>query len=523
MASAEAFGHRRPMSTVPGAPCEEGIARATPSARGALSPRQRRLVLAATILGSSLAFIDGSAVNVALPAIQRGLAADAATVQWVVNAYLLTLGALVLLGGSAGDRFGRRRVFIVGVGLFTLASIGCGLSVSASMLVASRAVQGAGAALLTPTSLAILGASFDDDTRGGAVGIWAGVGALMSAAGPVLGGWLADTFSWRAIFWINVPLAAGAIALATLAVPETRDPAAKRLDWPGAALTTVGLGAFTWGLSVLPQHGASDLRVLGAIGAGVVLLLAFVAVQARSRQPMMPLGLYRSATFSGVNVVTLLLYFALGGALFFLPFALIRGHGYTAAQAGASLLPFSLVMGLGSSLSGALADRIGARPLLIGGPIVAGLGFALWAWRGVGGSYWIGVFPAMLLLAIGMTLTVAPLTSTVMGAVAPGHVGVASGVNTAVARVAGLLAVATLGIVFFLAFRGALPGVPEEAARADMNAIMAGRAPVSAGAAQAFERGLRAVMLAASACAIAAGMVSATFLPRVPGRRADRP
>lgn len=501
MAAADVLDHVRSMSTLPKVP-----------------PGQRRLVLVATVLGSSLAFIDGSAVNVALPAIQRGLGADATAVQWVMNAYLLTLGSLVLLGGSAGDRFGRRRVFIVGVSLFTLSSIACGLSVSATMLATSRALQGVGAALLTPTSLAILGATFDEETRGRAIGVWAGVGALMSAAGPVLGGWLADAISWRAIFWINVPLAAGAIALAAAAVPESRDRAAGQLDWAGAGMVATGLLAFTLGLTVLPQRGASDLWALGALGGGAALILGFLAQEARSSHPMMPLGLFRSATFSGVNAVTLLLYFALGGALFFLPFALIRLHGYTAAEAGASLLPFSLVMGLGSSFAGALADRVGARPLLIAGPVLAGLGFALFAWPIAGGGYWTRVFPEVALLAVGMTLTVAPLTATVMSAVPPERVGVASGINTAVARVAGLLAVATLGVVFSAAFRHALPGVPAALARADMNALMAGRAPTSTGAASAFEHGFRAVMLAAGACAVAAGLVSAIVLPRAARR-----
>ncbi len=521
MAAAAGLGHVRSMSSLVKAPCEEALIRATPCAHARLSPRRGRLVLAATVLGSSLAFIDGSAVNVTLPTIQRGLGADAATAQWVINAYLLGLGSFVLLGGSAGDRFGRRRVFMVGVALFTLASIACGLSVSASMLVASRALQGVGAALLTPTSMAILGASFDDDARGAAIGVWAGVGALMSAAGPVLGGWLADAVSWQAVFWINVPLAAGAISLAAVAVPESRDPAAKQLDWAGAGLAAAGLLAFTWGLTVLPQRSASDSWALGALGGGALLLLGFVALETRVRQPMMPLGLFRSAVFSGVNVVTVLLYFALGGALFFLPFALIRLRGYTAAQAGLSLLPFSLVMGLGSALSGRLADRVGARPLLIGGPILAGLGFAFFAWSGLAAGYWSGVFPGVLSLAVGMTLTVAPLTATVISAVPPERVGVASGINTAAARVAGLLAVATLGVVFFAAFRRALPGVPEALVRADMNALMAGRAPASPDAAPAFESAIRGVMLVAGACAVTAGLVSAIFLPRAapPGRR----
>jgi EmrB/QacA subfamily drug resistance transporter len=428
-------------------PCDEGVIRASPCPDRP-APR-KRLALAATVLGSSMAFIDGSVVNVALPAMRTALRADAAQVQWIVNAYLLLLGALVLIGGSAGDRYGRRRVFVLGVVLFGLASLGCALAPDAGWLIAARAGQGIAAALLVPASLAILGATFSDAERGGAIGAWAGFGAVTAAIGPVLGGWLVDHVSWRAIFLINLPLAAATVWLALAAVRESRDPDVDRLDWLGAGLAAAGLGAVTWGLTAIGERGWGSLAVWAALAVGAALLAAFVVSQGREKHPMMPLSLYRSRTFSGANLLTLALYFGLTGALFFLPFELIARHGYSAAGAGATLLPLSLVMGTLSGVAGKAADRFGARPMLTVGPILAGVGFALLGAPWLGGGYWTGVLPAMLVLAVGMTISVAPLTSTVMGAVAASHAGVASGVNNAVARIAGLLAVAVLGLVYF--------------------------------------------------------------------------
>ena len=334
-------------------PCEAGVIGATPAASTAPSQKRKRLTLAATILGSSMAFIDGSVVNIALPAIQQALHADAASTQWIVNAYLLLLGAVVLAGGSAADRYGRRRIFLIGIALFTLASIACGLSPDVTVLVISRAVQGFGAALLTPASLAMLGATFDGHERSHAIGIWAGFGALTAAAGPVLGGWLVDQVSWRAIFLLNVPLAIAAAALAMLFAGESRDPQAKPLDWKGAVTVAIGLAAISWGLSAIPASGLYDKTVLGALGVGAAFLIAFVAIEARSRdRAMMPLSLYASRNFSGTNLLTLLLYFALGGALYFLPFGLIRLGGYSATEAGAALLPLALIMGFGASFAG---------------------------------------------------------------------------------------------------------------------------------------------------------------------------
>lgn len=494
-------------------PCDEGIIRATPCAQRALPPDRKRLILAATILGSSLAFIDGSVVNVALPAIQRALAADAAAAQWIVNAYLLLLGALVLIGGALSDRFGRRRVFLIGICLFTAASIGCGLAPNVAILIGARALQGLGAALLTPASLAILGATFDERERGRAIGAWAGFGALTTAAGPLVGGWLVDAVSWRAVFLINVPLAAAAVVLTLRAVPESRDEGAARLDWPGAALASAGLAALAWGLTALPGRGVTDPTVAAALLGGAALLIAFLWTEHASANAMMPLALYRSRVFTGANLLTFLLYFALSGALFFLPYALIRLGGYSATAAGAALLPFALVMGLGSSIAGQLADRFGARMLLVGGPVIAGAGLVLLAVADLDEPYWTAVLPGLAVLALGMTLTVAPLTATVMAAVDARHTGLASGVNNAVARVASLLAVAALGSVLFVRFSAGLATADAGTVRAALDAVMAGRPESVAGAERAFADAVRLVILTCAGCALAAGASAAVTIP----------
>lgn len=445
------------------APCDEGVIR-NADASVACRPAQTRKTqaLAATILGSSMAFIDGSVVNVALPAIQSDLAADTSGIQWVINAYLLLLGALVLIGGSAGDRYGRRRVFLLGIVLFTIASIGCGLAPGVGTLIAARAAQGIAAALLVPSSLAILGASFGPDERGRAIGAWAGFGALMAALGPILGGWLVDTLSWRAIFFLNVPIAVAAVWLTLRAVPESRDPDAGRLDWMGAVIVALGLGALTWALTDASSRGFGDAWVLAGLAGGALLLVAFVIVETRVHAPMMPPALFRSRDFSGTNLLTLLLYFALSGALFVLPFELIRGHGYSATQAGAALLPLPIVMGVFSRAAGRLGDRIGPHWPLTLGPIIAGIGMAMLALPGQGTPYWQGFGPAMLVLSLGMTLAVAPLTTTVMSAVDTRQAGVASGINNAVARVAGVIAVAVLGLVFFGGVDAQQGGFPQQ-------------------------------------------------------------
>jgi EmrB/QacA subfamily drug resistance transporter len=428
-------------------PGEKALAHAARRDSQPSSARVQNLVLAGTVLGSSLAFIDGSAVNLTLPIIQAQLGGGVVAAQWIMNAYALMLGALVLAGGAAADRYGRKRVFIVGVAIFTLASMTCGLAPSLPVLIAARGVQGVGAALMTPASLALLGATFDDTGRGQAIGVWAGASGLMSAAGPVLGGWLTDTISWRAVFFINLPLAVLAIWLTAVGAEESHGERSGPVDVAGAVSITAGLALITWGLTDAPRLGLKEPAVIAMLATGFAAFAAFIVIERRATSPTTPLALFKSMRFSGLNGLTLLLYAAFGGALFLLPFQLISAHHYRPSAAGAALLPLSLGLAILSPLMGRLASRVGARVLLASGPLVVACGFAFLAWRAADGGYWSGVFPGVTLLALGMGATVAPLTTAVLGAVPPAFEGAASGVNNAVARVAGLLAVALVGFV----------------------------------------------------------------------------
>jgi EmrB/QacA subfamily drug resistance transporter len=395
-----------------------------------------------------MAFIDGSVVNVALPKMESELETTLAYMTWVINAYTLCMSALLLVGGAAADQIGRRRIFITGITLFSIASIGCGIAPNVDALILARAVQGVGAALLIPCSLAIIGAAFSEKERGAAIGVWSGASAIAAGSAPLMGGLLVDHVSWRAIFLINPLIAIPTILIAVRHVPESVDTEARKgLDAPGAALAFFGLGLLVFGLIAASDRGWSNPLVVGSILLGVILLIVFVAAERRSQTPMMPLSVFESLTFSGVNILTLLLYGALGGTMFFLPFLLIQVHGYTATQAGAAFMPFTIILALLSKWGGGLVDRFGARLPLIIGPTIVAIGVALIAVPGPGGPYWTTFFPPMVVLGFGMAVTVAPLTTTVLNSVAQHQAGVASGINNAVAQVASLLLIAILGTI----------------------------------------------------------------------------
>lgn len=483
-----------------------------------------------------MVFLDGSTVNVALPALQDSLGATVVDVQWVVNAYTLFLAALLLTGGALADRLGRRKVFVVGVIVFTAASVACGLSANVQQLILARGVQGVGGALLTPGSLALVNATHPIEARGRAIGLWSGFSALMSAAGPVVGGWLIDTVSWRWIFFLNVPLALAVVAIALTRIPESLGGTGRgRIDVAGAVLATTGLAGVVFALLESSSRGGRDPLVLGAGVVGVALLGAFVLVERRAEAPMVPLRLFRSRVFVGVNVVTLLIYASLSGVLFFLPMTLIQVRGYGATQAGAATLPFVLLLFALSRWSGGLRDRMGARlPLTLGSGVVAAA-FALFAATRTGGGYLLGVAPAVVILGLGMALIVAPLTTTVMASVDDAFAGTASGVNNAVSRLAGLLAIALFGIVMVAVFTASLEGrlatselAPEQRQavlrdRTDLAALVPpvtlsaeARDAVRASVDASFLDGFRVVMTSMAALAIVAAGVSWATVP--PGR-----
>ena len=429
--------------------CDKSMAAAVtdPAVASAGGPRAR-LVLATTILASSLAFIDGSIVNVGLPAIGRSLAADGEGLSWIVNAYLLPLTALLLLGGAAGDRFGRRRLLLGGIGLFVVASALCALAPGLGWLLAGRVLQGIGAAMLMPNSLAILGSTFDGEARGRAIGTWAAVGAAAGAIGPLVGGWLIDVAGWRAMFLVNLPIGAAALLLAWRNVRDAPESDPPHLDLMGAVLATTGLALLTWGLTVASGPRGAGLLGVAALALGTISLALFVVVQRRrGDQAMLPLALFGSTRFVGLTLLTFLLYGALGGVLVLIPYVLIDVGGYSAAAAGAALLPLPAAIALLSPTMGRIAVKVGARWPLSLGPVIVAVGFVMAMRIGGDASYWSSTLPAMLLIAAGMACAVAPLTTSVLAAVDAEHTGVASGFNSAVARGGGLFATALLGAV----------------------------------------------------------------------------
>jgi EmrB/QacA subfamily drug resistance transporter len=489
-------------------------------------------VLVAAILGSAMTFIDGSAVNVALPVIQRELAANAAQMQWVVEGYALFLSALILLGGSLGDLYGRKRLFLIGIAIFTAASFGCAFAPSVQVLIAARCLQGIGAACAMPESLALISATFTGAERGRAIGTWSGFAAITGAAGPVIGGWLAQHASWRWVFLINIPIAVAVFAISWRGYPESRDEdMPQQLDLPGALLATLGLGAFTFGL-IQSQGGKPGPLGIAAIVAGIALLGAFIVVERRSPAPMVPLDLFRSRVFAAANLYTLFLYAALGGSLYFFPYLLIDVQQYTPTAAGAALLPWVLLMFVLSRWSGGLTAHIGARIPLVAGALLAALGFAALAMPGIGGSYWTTYFPAALILGMGTSLFVAPLTTAVFDAVDTEKSGVASGVNNAVARTAGLIAVAAFGIVLAGVFdagfdkriaRQQLSPQTARIAHEDRARLYAGtvpgdvppqdRAAVDAAVREGYLAGFRGVMAATVLVCVLAALVALVFIP----------
>ena len=495
-----------------------------------------RWVLAATILASSMAFIDGTVVNVALPFLQTNLNATAIGIQWVVEAYSLFLSALLLVGGSLGDLYGRRLIFNIGVVVFALASAGCGLATSIEQLIIARSVQGIGGALLVPGSLALISSSFNEKERGKAIGTWSGFSAITTAIGPVLGGWLVEHWSWRAAFFLNLPLAVAVLVISLSKVPETRETDHPgRLDWLGAALATIGLGGVVYGLIESPRLGFRNPFVLLALIGGVVALAAFVFNEARAKNPMVPLNLFRSRDFSGANILTLFLYAALSGMFFFFTLNLIQIQGYSATAAGAALLPFVAFMFALSRWSGSLIDRFGARLPLTIGPTIAAAGFVLFAVPSISGNYWTSFFPAVVVLGLGMAISVAPLTTTVMTAVGEEQAGVASGINNAVSRTAGLLAIAVFGVVMLHAFSQQLMNRMNEiqldenlkhsiyeqrvklaALEVPANADAATREQVKSVVAGSFVFGFRVIMLTAAGLALASG-ASSWFIIRKSG------
>ena len=512
-------------------PCDVGVIQCTRSS-APCRPSSRPWVIAAASLGSGMAFLDSTVLNVALPAVQADLGASAREAQWIYGAYALVLAALLLMGGSLGDRYGRRRIFVLGAAIFAVASVWCALAPGSGQLIAARAVQGIGGALLVPESLAIVGASFEGKLRAKAIGTWGALSGTAMAVGPLLGGWLVEEVSWRVAFMITPALAAVAIPIALRHVPESRDPEAHRLDLAGAILATTGLGGLIYGLIESSASGLGDPSVLAALILGALALLGFVFVERREKEPMVPPSLFRSRDFDGANLVTLLFYMALTGSLYFLPFLMMQVHGYSAFVAGSVFLPFVAMALLLGRLSARIVARFGTKVPLVVASLATVAGLLMFALPGVEhGSYWTAFFPAMVVQGFGMALVITPLTTVALGSVEGEHSGLASGVNNAMARVAGLLAVAVLGLFAYGAFSATLdarlqsmdlPGGVHTELEAAKENLGAAEAPESVDARTAarieraidesFVAGFRAVMVVSAGLALMSALAAALLV-----------